>query len=130
MKKKLLVFTLCFTLIFSSLNLKKSYADGGIISAPMLATIATVATATGIVLKSDSDILELGKMFYEKNKNRWDEMNRAFNTTVFVASSGLVTIGKKFLDETMDFLDMIKVSSDGSFGTVDKIGDLTVGAST
>ena len=99
MKKKLLVFSLCFTLIFSSFNHKKIYADGGIISAPILATVCTLAIATGVALNDAEDIYDLGRVFYEKNKETWNTVVTVFNSCVsFNKSIGKLSVGKDFID--------------------------------
>ena len=79
MKKKLLVFTLCFTLIFSSLNYKKSYADAGILSAPLLATVVTVAVGSGVIINSYDDIVNIGRIFYDCHKDNMENVNSIFN---------------------------------------------------
>ena len=65
MKRKFLVLTLCLTIIFSSINYKKSYADGGVISLPILATFGSLAVASGIIIKNNDDLYDLGRIFYD-----------------------------------------------------------------
>ena len=108
MKRKLLIFTLCFTLIFSSFNYKKSYADGGVITLPMIATVSALAVGSGIVISNNENLYDLGKLFY----NWIDKQNSLTIQSVsalFSASSSLVgnkvSIDSKFLDVVKRFFD-------------------------
>lgn len=110
MKRKFLILTLCFTIVFSSLNYKKSYADGGVISAPILATVVTAALGTGIVLKNSEEIYNLGRMFYDYVKNHnsitWDTAVSVFKSSVvFNSITKQVTIGKEFGGILKGFFD-------------------------
>lgn len=120
-KNKFIILTLCFTLIFSSLNYKKSYADGGVISAPILATVVASALGTGIVLKNHEEIYNIGRLFYDYVKNSndliWDTVVSAFNSSVvFNEFTKQVIIGK-------EFGGILKGFFDSTFKTVDdKVG--------
>lgn len=109
MKKKFIILTLCFTLVFSSLNYKKSYADGGIISLPMLAVVSTLAVGTGIALTSSDDIYDIGRLFYDyvstNNSLTWDVIKTTFNTTVSVLENGFISVDSVFLDIVKGFFD-------------------------
>ena len=99
MKKKFLVFTLCFTLIFSSLNYKKTYADAGVISLPMLATVSALAIGANIVLNDTDDIYDIGNIFYEKNKSIWNTVVATFNSCVaFNKVTNKLSVDKPFID--------------------------------
>ena len=109
MKKKFLILTLCFTLIFSSFNYKKSYADGGVISLPMLATVSSLAVGCGIALKNSDDLYDIGRMFYDyvsnHNSMTWDLVQAAFLSSVALSSNNLVSVKGGFLDIVKDFFD-------------------------
>ena len=124
MKKKFLVLTLCFTLIFSSINLKRSYADGGIISLPMLATVSALAVGTGIVINNIDDLYDLGKMFYDyvdrHNDLTWSTVQALFATGSALQSNKLVSVDSSFLDIVKGFFDNTFVSP----GTVGFVGDV------
>lgn len=129
LKSKFLILTLCFTIIFSSLNINKSYADGGIISAPILATVVSAALGTGIVLKNKEEIYHMGKMFYDYVQNNnsimWDTVVSAFESSVaFNSLTKQVTIGKEFGGILKGFFDDTFTSSLPS-----DIGETFVGSS-
>ena len=102
MKKKFLVLTLCFTLVFSSLSYKKSYADGGIISLPMLATVSALAVGTGIAINNIDDLYDLGKMFYDyvdrHNDLTWSTIQSLFAASVSLQPNKLVSVESEFLN--------------------------------
>ena len=117
MKRKFLILTLCFAIVFSSLNYKKSYADGGIISAPILATVVTAALGTGVVLKNHEEIYNMGRLFYDYVNNHnsimWDTVVSAFRSSVaFDSLTKQVTLGK-------EFGGILKGFFDETFGTID-----------
>lgn len=107
MKRKFLILTLCFTIIFSSLNYKKSYAIDFVISPTILAVVSTLAVGTGIALKNADDVLDIGRLFYdyvERNNNlTWDVIKTTFesakvlNDTILI-NSGILDITKGFFD--------------------------------
>lgn len=115
LKNKFIVLTLCFTLIFTSFNYKKSYADGGVISLPMLATISTLALGTGIVLKNIDDIYDLGRIFYEHNKATWDTIQSTFQSSVaFNTVTNKLSVDKPFMDIVKNTFSKIFSSSSNS----------------
>ena len=122
MKKKFLILTLCFTLVFSGLNYKKSYADGGVISLPILATVSALAVGTGIALKNVDDIYNLGRVFYdyvEKNNNiTWGALVTSFNACVSITGNKLVSVKSEFLEIVKGFFDDVFGASD-DLGVVD-----------
>ena len=130
MKKKLLVLTLCFTLIFSSLNYKKSYADGGIVSLPILATVSALAVGTGIALNNLDDVYDLGYGFYEYVKNHnsmtWDALTTFFNASVSVGANKFINVNSEFLEFVKGFFDS-KFATPGEivFSPLPFVGDLT-----
>lgn len=108
MKRKFLILTLCFTIIFSSINYKKTYAfDGGVISAPMLATILTLGVSAGFVITSDDDVQDIGRLFYEKYKNTWEQTKLAFDVCVTLGANKVVTVSGDFLKMVLDFYNDI-----------------------
>ena len=108
MKKKFLILTLCFTLIFSSINFKRSYADGGIISLPMLATVSALAVGTGILIKNSDDLYDIGKLFCDYIENQKD-LAMATVQSAFLACTTLIgdklSVGGEFLDIVKGFFD-------------------------
>lgn len=117
MKRKFLILTLCFTIIFSSINIKKSYADF-VISPIMLATVSALAVGTGIALNGADDLYDIGRLFvdYVNNNNSimWDTVQSAFHSSVaFNQATKQVTVGK-------DFGSIVKGFFDKTFGSVDK----------
>ena len=137
MKRKFLILTLCFTIIFSSINYKKSYADGGIISAPILATVVTTALGTGIVLKNKEEIYNMGRLFYDYVKNHnsiiWDTVVSAFESSVaFKSLTKQVIIGeefggilKGFFDDTFGIYDSVDSNSSINLGYYKGYPDIT-----
>ena len=109
MKKKFLILTLCFTLIFSSLSYKKSYADGGVISLPILATVSALAVGTGIVINNSDDLYDVGKLFFDyvdrHNDLTWSTVQSLFLSSVSALPNNLVSVDSKFLDIVKDFFD-------------------------
>lgn len=116
MKKKILILTLCFSLVFGGLNLKKSYADGGIISLPMLATVSALAVGSNIVINNNDDLYDIGRMFYDyvdrHNDLTWSTVQSVFLSSVSLLPSKLVSVKS-------DFLDIVKGFFDDTFSTVD-----------
>lgn len=123
MKRKFLILTLCFTIIFSSINYKKSYADGGIISLPVLAIVSTLAVGTGIALNNIDDIYDIGRIFYDyvqsNNKITWDVVKTTFESAKVV--NGMISVDRNILDICKDFFNSFfdfkgeSVSSVGTF---------------
>lgn len=123
MKNKIIsLFLACFLVVSTTVG---SYAesrinsraiDGGIISAPMLAVIATLAVATGITLSSNDDIYDLGAEFYKSNQDNWEEVENLFKATVTISANGLVNAGKDFIKLVKDTFD--KITSPGVIGTI------------
>lgn len=106
MKKKFIILTLCFTLIFTSINYNKSYADGGVISLPILSVVVGLAVSTGIALNDYSDIYDIGKLFYDKYKGQWDNIKTVFNASVALnKATNKVSVGNSFLSYVKDFFD-------------------------
>ena len=121
-KNKFIILTLCFTIIFSSFNYKKTYADGGIISAPILATVVTAALGTGIVLKNHEEIYNIGRLFYDYVQNNnsiyWDTVVSAFQSSVaFDSLTKQVTLGKEFGGILKGFFDKTFGSIDSKLST-------------
>lgn len=109
MKKKFLILTLCFTIIFSSINLKKSYADYGVISLPILATVSSLAVGSGIVLSGNDDLFDIGRLFYSyidrHNDFTWDIVQSLFTSSVSLYPQKYVSVDSKFLDIVKEFFD-------------------------
>ena len=107
MKRKFLILTLCFTIIFSSVNLKKVDAIDFVISPTILAVVSTLAVGTGIALKNSDDIYDIGRIFYDyvesNNELTWDivkttfESAKVLNDTILI-NSGILDITKGFFD--------------------------------
>lgn len=110
MKKKIIILTLCFTIFISSINFNKVYADGGIISVPMLALVCTLAVGTGIAIENSDDIYDMGRLFYDyvssNNEVTWDLVKTTFNSTVaWNDAKQSVNVGDSFLDIVKGFFD-------------------------
>lgn len=117
MKRKFLILTLCFTIIFSSINIKRSYADF-VISPIMLATVSALAVGAGIALQGTDDIYDIGRLFVEyihnNNSVMWETVNVAFESSVsFNKLTQQLTVGKSFGEIVKGFFDK-------TFGYVDK----------
>ena len=107
MKRKFLILTLCFTIIFSSVNLKKVDAIDFVISPTILAVVSTLAVGTGIALKNSDDIYDIGRLFYDyverNNELTWDivkttfESAKVLNDTILI-NSGILDITRGFFD--------------------------------
>ena len=116
MKRKFLILTLCFTIIFSSINFSFAYDDISIyddidvcsiqplflpslVLAPeVIATIATIAVGCGIVLTSSDDIYDVARLVYENYRGQKEDIEKIFLSTCSIASNGVVKVGKEFLD--------------------------------
>lgn len=104
---KFIILTLCFTIIFSSVNLKKVDAIDFVISPTILAVVSTLAVGTGIVLKNSDDIYDIGRLFYDyverNNELTWDIVKTTFesakvvNDTILV-NSGILDVARGFFD--------------------------------
>lgn len=120
MKRKFLILTLCFTIIFSSINYKKSYADGGIISLPVLAIVSTLAVGTGIALNNIDDIYDIGRIFYDyvqsNNKITWDVVKTTFESAKVV--NGMISVDRNILDICRDFFNSFFDFKGNSFSSV------------
>lgn len=118
MKRKFLILTLCFTIIFSSINFKRSYADGGVISLPILATVCGLAVGSNIIINNNDDLYDLGNMFYDYVKNHneltWDTVQLAFTSSVSVLPNKLISVKSGFLDIVNDFFDTFTGSKEGT----------------
>ena len=130
---KSLIGVLCFSLLCT--NIPIAYASNSTdiasvssvkevkvgeetISAPMLATIATLAVASGITLSSDDDIYDMGRLFYDyvqnNNELTWNTVVSAFESSVALNQlTKQVTVGKEFGDIVKGFFDK-------TFGYVDE----------
>ena len=112
MKRKFLILTLCFTLIFTSINYKKSYAfDGGVVSVPMAATILTLAAASGVIINNSEDLYDICNVFYNNYRDNWDYVQDVFNTCVSIGLNGVVSVGKDFAQMVTSSLDSIFLTS-------------------
>lgn len=112
MKKKFLILSLCFTIIFTSINYKKSYAfDGGVVSVPMAATILTLATASGVIINNSDDLYDICNVFYNNYRDNWDYVQDVFNTCVSIGLNGVVSVGKDFAQMVTSSLDSIFLGS-------------------
>lgn len=117
MKRKFLILTLCFTIIFSSINFKKVDAIDFVISPTILAVVSTLAVGTGIVLKNSDDIYDIGRLFYDyverNNELTWDivkttfESAKVLNDTILI-NSGILDITKGFFDTEFKGLNIDK----------------------
>lgn len=133
---KSLIGVLCCSLICANTPMVFASSSNGIAStskvgevkvgeavmpAPMLATIATLAVASGITLSSDDDIYDIGRLFYDYVKNSndlvWDSVVSIFESSVaFNNLTKQVTIGS-------EFGSILKGFFDSTFKTVDdKVG--------
>ena len=79
--------------------------DGGVISGPMLSTVATLAVGAGIVLKDDQSLYNLGSRFYDYYKDSIDTINTIFEASVVIGSANLVKVGSDFYTKVKEFLD-------------------------
>ena len=109
MKRKLIILTLCFTIIFSSINFNKSYADGGVISLPILATVSSLAVGTGIIINGSDDLYDIGRIFYDyidrHNDLTWQTVQSVFASSVSLQANKLVSVKSEFLDIVKGFFD-------------------------
>lgn len=104
--------------------------DGGVISGPMLATIATIAVASGIVLKDSEALYNLGSRFYDYYKDSIDTINAIFEASVVIGSNRLVKVGYDFYIKVKEFLDDF-TSSSGSINyntasSIAETGSITI----
>lgn len=115
MKKKFIILTLCFTIVFSSINYKKSYANPFIlplIAPELIASIATVAVGVGVQIANDDDVLDVARLFYEDNKSNWSEVEKVLSTGITIGSNKIVNVSK-------DVLSLFKNSFDKIFSNAD-----------
>lgn len=106
-KNKFIILTLCFTIIFSSINFKKVDAIDFVISPTVLAVVSTLAVGTGIALQGADDIYDIGRMFYDyvsrNNSLTWDIIETTFKSAVSIGD--IVTVDKNILDICKGFFD-------------------------
>ena len=84
MNKKILIFTLCFTMIFSSLNIKKSYASPQtIIVAGIISHLGSLAFKTLDVVLTGKDVIEVGNYVYSKlTLSQQNNLLDSYNTDI------------------------------------------------
>lgn len=123
MKRKFIILTLCFTLIFSSINYKRVNALDFVISPTILAIVSTLAVGTGIALQGADDIYDIGRLFYEyvdrNNELTWDIIQTTFASALSIGES--ISINNDILDICKGFFDSVfNLPSDTS---ISKIGN-------
>lgn len=129
---KFVIIVLCSFIIFNTCSF--SYAenneleltplafDGGVISAPMLGVVVSLGIASGLVINSNDDIVDLGRVFYENFKDSWESTNFIFNSAITVGINGVVDVGKEFLDICFNFFDTVKSHFSSSSSKYKSIG--------
>ena len=117
MKKKIFsVFLACFIFVSSSLysyadsRVQSRFIDGGLISAPIVATVITLGVGAGILIKEDKNLIDMGRIFYNYIQNNnaltLETVKLAFESSVLLNSStGKVSVGSDFLDIVKSFFD-------------------------
>lgn len=129
MKNKIISILLaCFIFISSSLtcfaeNKNSRFVDGGVISGPMLATLVTVAVGGGIIISSSDSIVDMGRLFYEKNKENWEAVNSVFNSCVSIGKDKMVSVGSDFMNILKDFFDSTFSSADSDIVVTGVVND-------
>lgn len=127
MKKKIIILTLCFTVIISSINLKKSYANPLIAFTPqMVGVLTTIAVAGGIVISDENALYDLCRGFYEVNKDTWDVVQLAFKSLTFDKTNGETVLNEdllKICNDTFGYLfNLDSYKMDGVISITDKYG--------
>ena len=100
-------------------RLKEARVVAEVISAPILATVVTLALGTGVVLKNADDIYDLGRIFYEHNKNTWEDIELIFQSSVcFNKTTNKLSVDKPFIDIVKNtFNKVFKPSSSNNINT-------------
>lgn len=130
-KNKIIIICLSLFICFSSINFSFAYNDKfsindinvegidplalpGVLLAPeLIATIATIAVGSGIVLNSADDIYDIARIFYDNQKDNWEVVETLFNASVTIGKNKVVNVGKDFLDLLKSTFDSIFPSSSG-----------------
>ena len=122
MKRKFLILTLCFTIIFSSINYKKIDAFDLVMTPTLLGITATLALGTGIAIKNNEGLYDVAKgMVNFLGINKIKEMNQAMATIGFHAINGLISIPKKVHEPIKNYFDNVfkpSTSTDVNIGTL------------
>lgn len=128
MKKSIISICLCFTIILSSINF--SFAEHreftekelnnistrifpGLVVAPeVLAAIGTVAVASGVIVSSVDDILNIANYVYSSYEGQKEDIEKIFFACSSIASNKVVSIGKEFIDICKNAFDSYKSSEE------------------
>lgn len=115
MRKKIIVCLLSFIICFTSISPSFVYADssnsrlspGIVMGGGIVATLVTVAVASGITIDSDSQIIDLANGFYHNYKDNYSMIEDIFKASVVFGANKVVSVGKDFLDLCKDFFDTV-----------------------
>lgn len=115
-----MVYASSFNGVASVSSVKEVKVGEETISAPMLATIATLAVASGITLSSDDDIYDIGRLFYDyverNNDLNWGSVKTTFESAKVLNDTILINRG--ILDITKGFFDNVFGKTDKDIGFV------------
>lgn len=114
-------FVICFCTVSSSFcndkervnNINPLVVDGGVISVPMLATVSSIAVGTGLIIKNNDEIYNIGKMFYDYVKNH-NQLTWDFVQSAFIAGH---TVINNYVHVNSDFLTIVKDFLNSRFGS-------------
>lgn len=95
-------------------NVKEVKVGDTLLSAPVVATIATIAVGAGITLTTDDDIYDIARLVYDNYQGDKGDIENIFNSSVSIGADGVVKVGKGFLDICKNaFDDVVHSSSNG-----------------
>ena len=108
MKRKFLILTLCFTIIFSSINYKKSYAFPPAITLTpqVIGVIGAYSVACGVVFTSYDEIVNLSHSFYNSFSDNWDSFYDSFVKGVTIAKDNIVNISSSIKSKLDNFFSV------------------------
>lgn len=98
-----------------SIQKESRFATEVVIGGALVATIATVAVASGISISNDNELYDFANGFYRHYQDNWDIIEQVFKASVYIGANKVVSVGSDFLAYIKDYLEL-------SFGVTPCIG--------
>lgn len=93
-------------------NVKEVKVGDTLLSAPVVATIATIAVGAGITLTTNDDIYDIARLVYDNYQGEKEDIENIFNSCVSIGKDGVVKVGKEFLDICKNSFDIVFTKND------------------
>lgn len=125
MKRKFIAIFSSLVVFFSSTI--SCYANPLVlpfIAPELLATLSTVLVGCGVQLTNNDDVYNVGRVFSDKNRDKWDNVIDTFKKDVSIGANGVVNVGSKFLDICKNTFDPYYADTVQGSASVKPIGNL------